>query len=288
MANVRTLDFRLIDELFEMQSGYVLDFSDRTIQNFFFEELNVDFSDPLYAQEGTSKAKRLRCYLRTVDTASAVTALKTLWNYRKALYAERNKAEPVHNAEGRLLELLNRIQGTTPPAQGPGQTPVRATNIVRLNELKAELHALASLAPQARGYAFERFLVALFNFFQLKAAEPFRLRGEQIDGSFDLNHEIYLLEAKWQNDRTSAADLRIFHGKIEEKAAWTRGLFVSHSGFEDDGLHAFGRGKRLICMDGLDIYDALDRNIPLNEVLHRKVRRASETGFPFHRVRDLF
>ena len=38
-----------------------------------------------------------------------------------------------------------------------------------------------------------------------------------------------------------------------------------------DRLVAFGSGKRLICMDGRDIDDALDRQIPLKVVLERKV-----------------
>jgi hypothetical protein len=41
-------------------------------------------------------------------------------------------------------------------------------------------------------------------------------------------------------------------------------------------------------MDGHDIYEALDREIPLNHVLGEKVRRAAETGAVFCRVRDLF
>jgi hypothetical protein len=41
-------------------------------------------------------------------------------------------------------------------------------------------------------------------------------------------------------------------------------------------------------MDGLDIYETLSRELPLNHVLERKVRRAAETGSPFVRVRDLF
>ena len=84
------------------------------------------------------------------------------------------------------------------------------------------------------------------------------------------------------------ADLHTFHGKVEQKAAWTRGLFVSNSGFTEDGLAAFGRGKRVVCMDGLDMFDALSRELPLNDVIGRKVRRAAETGHPFARVRDLF
>jgi len=53
-------------------------------------------------------------------------------------------------------------------------------------------------------------------------------------------------------------------------------------------LAAFGRGKRVVCMDGLDLFDALDRELPLNLAIDRKVRRAAETGVPFERIRDLF
>lgn len=289
MATIRTLDFKLIDELFDLGSGYVLNFSDRTIARFFHEEINVDFDNPVYAKEGSSKAKRLRCYLRTVDSSAAVVALNALWAYRKELRLSQGLLETVPNAEGRFLELLNRIQGVVAQPVGVApQPPVLAFNTQRLQELKGELLQLMKLVPQARGYAFEKFLIALFKFHGLDAKEPFRIRGEQIDGSFEFGNEIYLLEAKWQNDPTPAADLHVFHGKIEQKAAWTRGLFVSNSGFTEDGLHAFGRAKRIICMDGLDISDALDLELPFTDVLQRKIRRASETGLPFHRVRDIF
>lgn len=56
-----------------------------------------------------------------------------------------------------------------------------------------------------------------------------------------------------------------------------------------DALHiAFGRGKCVICMDGLDLYELLDREIPLNQVTTQKARKASEAGMPFLRVRDFF
>nr|WP_240456260.1 restriction endonuclease [Sphingomonas yabuuchiae] len=168
---------------------------------------------------------------------------------------------------------------------GPRSIPVDREEIAKI---KSELLAVTALAPHARGYAFEGFLKGLFDASGLAAQEPFRLRGEQIDGSFQLASEIYLLEAKWHGQPMGVAELHTFHGKIEQKAAWTRGLFVSNSGFTEVGLAAFGRGKRVICMDGLDLYEMLDREIPLNHVLERKVRRAAETGSPFIRVRDLF
>lgn len=64
---------------------------------------------------------------------------------------------------------------------------------------------------------------------------------------------------------------------------------MSFGGFTDVGLEAFGRAaKRVVCMEGRDIYEALNRNIPIDTVLERKVRHAAETGQPFAPVRQLF
>lgn len=279
----------LLDDLFEMHDGYVLNFKDRTFAQFFAEELNVDINDSTYLKNGTSKGKRLKCFLQAVDKTSVVKTLYALWEYREILRKRAGKAEEVANAHGQLLTLIARVEGkqATPASQGSPK-PVPAFDKPKLNELREKLLALSSLPPQQRGYAFEAFLKQLFNAYGLEAHDPFRLRGEQIDGSFQLASETYLVEAKWQGQQTGVADLHIFHGKIEQKAAWTRGLFISNSGFTTEGLTAFGRGKRVICMNGSDLYETLHRELPLNKVLDQKVRRAAETGFPFVSVRDLF
>jgi hypothetical protein len=258
------------------------------MSRFFAEELNVDIDDPTYSETGGSKGKRLRCFLQKVDVLTLVRTLKALWEYREAIRMQAKKEESVENAEGRLLSLLNRLEGKPDVTQPTGQPPKPAFDRPRLMALRTDLLGFTQLTAQKRGYAFEALLRDLFNVFGLEAREPFRLKGEQIDGSFLLQGETYLVEAKWQDAQTGVADLHTFHGKLEQKAAWTRGLFVSHSGFTEDGLVAFGRGKKVICMDGLDLYETLSREIPLNHVLDRKVRRAAETGLPFARVRDLF
>lgn len=84
----------------------------------------------------------------------------------------------------------------------------------------------------------------MFNSFGLNARGSFRV-GEQIDGSFELNGQTYPVEAKWQNPQTAVKDHHSSHGKIGEKAAWTRGLFVSYIGLSEDGLKAFGRAKNI-------------------------------------------
>lgn len=288
MTNIRAIDMLFLDDLFEMGGGYVLNFSDRTFAQFFAEELNLDIDDQAYAVNGGSKGKRLRHFLQTVDKPTVVRTLNGLWEYRDALLRRSGKPDQIENAHGQLLALINRLEGRSAPASPAGTVPTPAFDRPKIAKIKANLVSLSSLAPQARGYAFETFLKDLFDAYGFAAQEPFRLRGEQIDGSFQFGHETYLVEAKWQGQPMGVAELHTFHGKIEQKAAWTRGLFVSNSGFTDEGLTAFGRGKRVVCMDGYDLYEALDREIPFNYVLERKIRRAAETGSPFARVRDLF
>lgn len=264
----------------------MLDFSDSSFSQFFAAELDVDIDDPIYAEHGGSKGKRLRCFLQKVDDATAARTLQALWEHRKEWLTRTGQHDPVLNAEGRYLTFLARLTGQL--SDDAGAQPQPAFNWRLLAELRDELVRVETLPPHERGYAFEAFLRRCFDVAGLKAREPFRNTGEQIDGSFLLADETYLLEAKWHSSPTGVADLHVFHGKLDQKAAWARGLFVSHAGFTSEGLTAFGSGKRLICMDGRDIYDALDREVPLKTVLERKVRRAAETGRPFIPVRELF
>jgi Restriction endonuclease len=286
MGNIRTVDMMLLDDLFEMHGGYVLNFSDRTFARFFAEELNLDIDDPAYSKNGSSKAKRLRCFLQIVDNATAIRALKALWGYREARRMSFHADEKVPNAQGRFLQLIQKLQGADREESQVKLKP--AFDRAKFAELNASLMDLARLAPSPRGYEFEKYLKRLFDAFGLEARSAFRLVGEQIDGSFLLGSETYLLEAKWQNEPCGVADLHAFHGKVEEKAKWACGLFVSYSGFSEQGLQAFGTRKSIICLDGFDLSETLRRELPLDIVLERKARRAAETGVAFARVRDLF
>ncbi len=287
MNRVTTVDLMLIDDLFEGEPGYVLDFSNKTFERFFARELNVEIYSDAYSKHGTSKANRLRCYLQAVDGKVAAQALKVLWEYRDALHKRFEQVDKVTDARARLFDLIRKLEGGQPAATGEVPQKPRVDNAL-LEQLGRDLVMVSGLPPQQRGYAFEKFLKGLFDAYGMAARGSFRLVGEQIDGSLVLSNEPYLLEARWQNAQTDAADLRAFNAKAEDKAIWTRGLFISQSGFTEQGLQAFGRGKRLICMDGLDLFETLNRGLHLQDVLLAKVRRAGETGVTFVRVRDLF
>ncbi len=158
-----------------------------------------------------------------------------------------------------------------------------------LAELNEKLLALNGIEPHNRGFEFERFLKDLFDAHGLAPRSSFRLVGEQIDGSFEFNGDVYLLEAKWQAKPTSQDDLLIFREKVQSKSAWTRGLYVSNSGFSEDGIAAFARGRatNIIGMTGQDLYFILSGEISLLDAISQKVRRAAETGEFYAPIFDL-
>ena len=287
-AMIKAIDFQIIDRVFDMEGGYVLDFSNKTFAEFFLEELGVDIYDPRWAVEGESKAKRLRYYLRRADRQTALDTLNALWEYRETSSVTTEHPvldDALHDA---YFRIVGRLGGSSSSTRQPEPVHRRKGVDKKLvSGLAERLLVVSRMEPQARGYAFERLLKDVFDAYGMTARAPFRIEGEQIDGSFELDGQIYLLEAKWSNRPVDAAVLRAFNAKVEEKAKWTRGLIVSESGFSEDGLQAFGRGKSIVCMDGLDLHEVLTAGLDLTEVIALKVRRAAETGVAHVRVRDL-
>lgn len=158
-----------------------------------------------------------------------------------------------------------------------------------LDKLKQDLLELQKMEPHKRGFAFERFLKEIFAAFKLEPHSSFRLVGEQIDGSLQLDGETYLVEATWQNEMIGNEELLAFRGKVEGKATWSRGLYISYSGFSSDGLIAFSRGRatNVIGMTGEDIWFIVDGKISLTDAIRSKARCAAEFGQFLTRVYEL-
>ena len=110
MANFKSTEMRFLDSIFDMGGGYVLDFSNRTMDEFFMEELEIDISHEIFSRDGTSKARRVKCLLQNADHPTVVRVLQALWKYRQSRREETKAKEDVVNAEGRFLSLLESIR----------------------------------------------------------------------------------------------------------------------------------------------------------------------------------
>jgi len=282
MSELKTLERMKFEKLFGMGSGYVLDFSNITFQEFVLENVNIDIFDDKYNLRSGSKANRLRAFWNE-ESNSLVAALNlSLLEYWKT--KKQMNDEPISPNEQQLfsecMKIVNRFGVKQTSAQRENVDGLQSINQNELDELKAELYSLSEISPQARGFAFEKFLNMLFSVHGLAPRGSFRLIGEQIDGSFQLDAITYLVEAKWQEKQVGNSQLLAFKGKVASKADWSRGIFISYSGFTAEGLAAFSKAgsTNIIGMTGQDIHFILEGEMSFIEAILYKSRRAAETG----------
>lgn len=188
---------------------------------------------------------------------------------------------PEQRAKERIEEVIQRerLKETT---KNERQSTLEALKLEFLN-----LHTEPDRAKA--GFALERLLNQLFGFFNLKPRQPFRVVGEQIDGSFELDHEVYLLEAKWERLPLSEAPLLVFRGKIEGKSSITRGVLISLNGISLAAKSAITQGKQptFFVIDGHDLMMVLCGGVDLIEFLRQRRRLLGEEGLisvPFAEV----
>lgn len=142
---------------------------------------------------------------------------------------------------------------------------------------------------QKRGYEFEKYLNKLFDVFGLDPHASYRTETDQIDGSFILNGNTILLEAKYRAAQLSKNDLILFENKVSRKSQFARGLFVSLSDFDENVVNYFkDRSSRIIALSVPEIYMMCSQEKDLKNVLTRKFRYLDEYGIIYRHINMLF
>jgi len=281
MAKLDFIEKEYFKHLFEKTqgSGYVLDFSNRTFQEFIYSIMQID----IYMKyPGLSKGRILN---KIIDDYDNVTVGKLLLELLRYMQAKNMIADEDKETFKKCAEIGNRLIGKIVTVKTPVQKTVQAKPIKSVVDYDKYLNELKKLTnfpdtPQARGFAFEKYLRDLFEIYGLEPRGSFKLIGEQIDGSFILHNEVYLLEAKWTSKQTDKADLVIFNEKVSSKSGFTRGLYISFSGYTDEALATFSSGRtvNIVLMTVQELAIALTRQLDLTDVLWRKVRALAEEG----------
>ena len=179
--------------------------------------------------------------------------------------------------------IENLPSDETHEPENKAETKGRSVKVENLIHLKEEFIRVTRLPPAERGYAFERFLHNLFIVYDFNPRPAFRIQGEQIDGSIEFEHEIYLLEARWQNKPVTQADIAVLDSRVQGHSPIGRGIFITAGSFSSDGIFAHQRLRPspIFGIDGQDMYFILENALPLGDVLRVKIRRLVETG-DFH------
>lgn len=166
MADLKRSEIRAIENAmaFPRGFGYVLDFSDRTFDEYFQDEFGVEIYSELFNTCGTSKRNHLLSYLQQADNSSALGVLRSLWDLREGLLSEHEGRLGLQDAvkDGEpFRKVIERLQGEPDAVLSDGiQTfaPDRT-----LDELVADIErSLAANKPEVavdhlHTYCMKRF-----------------------------------------------------------------------------------------------------------------------------------
>lgn len=136
MSELSMSDRRSLEQFLGMSSGYVLDFSDRTLGEFVFDAVGVDIHAEKYTKQGTSKAKKLRSFLRLEPDYAVGKLILPLIEHKVSLLAA---FEP---EEAALAEKCRQI-GTRLLAGGPSLAPLKEhAKVLNANHLAEQIRRM--------------------------------------------------------------------------------------------------------------------------------------------------
>ena len=81
MANLTTFDKQILEKLFQMGGGYVLNFTDRTMGEFFKDDVGINIYDPKYDYATGSKANYMRGLWSNADDKTVGKSILKLLEY---------------------------------------------------------------------------------------------------------------------------------------------------------------------------------------------------------------
>jgi hypothetical protein len=113
MSNLSASDMRFLDQVLLMQSGYCLDFSDRTFADFFTDVLNLNIDEPKFFEQGGSKGKRMRYFLRTAADQAVAKLLSALWEYRTDWQLSGGLEADLPGVTERYAGIVERLRTTS-------------------------------------------------------------------------------------------------------------------------------------------------------------------------------
>jgi hypothetical protein len=287
MSNLSNMEKRKFERLLGMSSGYVLDFSNRSFAEFVVDSTGLNIYDSRYVYESGSKANRLRAFWQKEENGVVGKLMNDMLDYGE-FDPKGALQEECRRIVARLLQDSPVPEGQTDPQHKEQSSQQRCSQA--LGQLKEEFFYLAAERDRNKaGLSLEQLLNRLFEIFELQPRQPFRVVGEQIDGSFQLDGQTYLMESKWEKYPLPEADLLVFRGKIEGKSTFTRGVLIALNDVSKQAREAITRGKApsFFVMNGHDLMMILSEAISLTDFLRKRVRLLAEEGcvcVPFSEV----
>lgn len=285
MANLTFSEKKLIEFVFGMGSGYILDFSNREFEEFMKDVVQYSIYEKY---PGLSKARMFREFLKDESETYVGKTIVMLINYMNE--NGLMKDYKIEKAD-KLLDLGRKLLGKNKTEPKPKQhnSETKTIREVDFESLNTSLLALEDIPnPQTRGYAFEKYINSLFKEFGLEPHASYRTEYDQIDGSFVLDGNTILIEAKYRSNVIPKDDLILFSKKIELKSHFSKGLFITFSQVDEKAIQYFtDRSSRLIILTVEELFLMCQNKISLQKVLQGKFRLLDERGLIYKHILNL-
>ncbi|MDM8128462.1 toll/interleukin-1 receptor domain-containing protein [Paraclostridium benzoelyticum] len=112
MSKLKISELLYFEQLFDMKSGYVMDFSNETFKNFIEESIGINIEDDKYSTDGTSKAKRLRKLIKVESSDKVSKLLNELLEYweRKKIIENSTLSENEKNIQKGCIDIINSMK----------------------------------------------------------------------------------------------------------------------------------------------------------------------------------
>jgi hypothetical protein len=298
MSSLNFTERNQLERLYGMGGGVVLDFSNRTFQEFVFDCSGVDIYSDQFNKSSGSKANRLRAFWELKPDRDVGKLILALCQYQRQFCME-GVSQQLWAA---CVDIGNRLIGkVTPSAQGnkPSAAPVE-NNPVSIsptnheqNASTAEFNRLLGLFdemakssdPHRRGYQLQDLLNGLFAASGIPMVRPFTRNSgaEQIDGAFKFDGWHYIVECRWRDKLADIRELDGVHGQVQRSGKQTMGVLVSINGWSPNVpvLLKQNRDKGIFLIDGYDLRCVMAREIELSDLLNRKLAHLNIEAEPF-------
>ncbi len=116
MSDINFKEKKFLERLLEMGGGYVLDFSNRTMQEFIMDTMDVDIYHDRYSFKGDSKANRLRSFWEIESNYHVGLLLENLLDYwlTQIHTGERDYDYTDENLHKECLKIVERLKSGGP------------------------------------------------------------------------------------------------------------------------------------------------------------------------------
>ena len=293
MSDLTSIEKLKLEKLLEMGSGYVLDFYNKTFQEFILENANIDIDNDKYFYNGSSKANRLRAFWKEESNSIVGELLEKLIEYWrvKRLIGQKEIRPEEQELFNECKNISQRLTGLAARKQNEDSSKKDDFPSVR-SDLLLEFDRFAALTSledkKKRGFLLENLLERIFSLYEIPAQKSFKRNegGEQIDGAFKIEGSYFLVECKWTQKLTDIRQLDSLYGKISRSGKHTLGLFLSINGWSSNvtPLLKQNQDKSIILMDGYDLRSTLEehKTIDLKNLLLKKLDCLHFEGAPFY------